>query len=111
MTITVRNPPAPNSDLFFWDHITDSDNETDPCAQIGSGDRTVQVFGTWGTAVLEWHGSLDGEHFRPLKDAQGVVLRFTGDSIALVLECPKSIKPVVVSGAGYDLTAVLLTRR
>jgi hypothetical protein len=111
MTVTVRNPPPPNGDLFIWDNMSDANHDAEACAVVGSGDRTVQVYGTWGTAVLEWHGSLYGDQFEPLKDAQGVVLRFTANSMGLVLECPKLIKPVIVSGSGYDLTAVLLTRR
>lgn len=114
MTITVRNPPPPNTDLFIWDGITPADSDAAPCSVLASGDRTVQVFGNWGAGTtLEFHGSLDDTSapYEPLKDAQGVTLRFTGNGIGLVLECPKHLKPVVVAGSGYSLTAMLCIRR
>ena len=96
---------------YAWPAMAVSD-QGKPTSHSGTGDRSMQVFGTFGvggTVVLE--GSLDGEHWETLHDPQGVGLSFTGPGIRAVLENVVWARPRVTGGDGTTAIGVIVNVR
>ena len=74
-------------------------------------DKSVQVFGTFGTVHIAMHGSNDaGTTFAALNDPSGTVIDIAAAKIKAILENTEQIKPVVTAGTGGPLTVVMLAR-
>jgi hypothetical protein len=74
-------------------------------------DKTIHVFGTWGSATLVVQGTNeDGTPAAPLTltDPQGNALSKTADFIEAILENPYQIRVSTSGGTGTDLDAVLV---
>src|SRR3990172_5773841 len=65
----------------------------------GSGDRSVQVDGTFGAAVTI-QGSNDGTTYYTLTDPDGNALSFTANALEQVLEITRYIRPAKGVAAG-----------
>lgn len=80
--------------------------------QANSGDRTVQVTGTFGaggTCIVE--GSLDGTNWFQLKDTTGTLISFTAAGLKPVLEYTTHIRFNVTAGDGTtSLVGILATK-
>ena len=80
--------------------------------QANSGDRTVQVTGTFGaggTVIVE--GSLDGTNWYQLKDTGGTLISFTAAGLKSVLEYTTHIRFRVTAGDGTtNLVGTLASR-
>jgi hypothetical protein len=80
--------------------------------QPNSGDRSVQVTGTFGaggTVIVE--GSLDGTNWFQLKDAGGTLISFTAAGLKAVLEYTTYIRFNVTAGDGTtNLTGILASK-
>lgn len=96
----------------LWTPLANSDDGA-PAAFIGSGDRTVQVtgtFGTGGTVIIE--GSLDGTTYFQLRDPTHTVISLTAAGGRAVLENVPWIRPRVTGGDGTtSLTVRMHVRR
>jgi hypothetical protein len=79
----------------------------------GTGDRTVQVFGTFGAGgSVTIQGTLDGTNWASLHDTNGVALTFTTAGIRTVLQNVLAIRPVITGGDGTtSLTTLINVRR
>lgn len=94
-----------------WANLTGAD-EGAPAQRAQYTDKSVQVFGTFGTdGAIEFQGSNDGEHWHTLTDPLGNAIRLTAENIKLVSEATLWVKPVA-SGTDptIDLTVVLLLK-
>lgn len=102
-----------DNNLYSWTPLTTTNSDGAPCYYTGSGDRTVQVtgtFGSGGTVVIE--GTLDGTNFATLKDAGGTALSITAAGVRSVLENVLAIRPRVTAGDGTtSLTVTLCVRK
>lgn len=80
--------------------------------QSNSGDRTVQVTGTFGaggTVIVE--GSLDGTNWYQLKDTSGTLISFTAAGLKSVLEYTTHLRFRVTAGDGTtNLTGTLASK-
>jgi hypothetical protein len=78
-----------------------------------SGDRTVQVTGTFGaagTCIVE--GSLDGTNWFQLHDPANALISFTAAGLKAIMEGPPFIRPRVTGGDGTTaLTCIISVRR
>lgn len=109
---------TPTQTQFQIDHeaytwaLTTANADGEPCRFQGSGDRTFQVtgtFGSGGTIVLQ--GSLDGSNWFTLSDPSGDPVSFTSAGLAAVAESPIYVRPFVSAGTGVSVTAILAIRR
>jgi hypothetical protein len=84
-----------------------------PIEMPGSADRSVQVFGTFGTGGnLRIEGSMDGNTWATLTDPQGNALDFTTAKIETIMEITRYIRPRITAGDGStSLTCIILIRR
>lgn len=80
--------------------------------QVNSGDRTVQVTGTFGaggTCIVE--GSLDGTNWFQLRDPSSTLISFTAAGLKSVLEYTTHIRFNVTAGDGTtNLTGILASK-
>lgn len=100
-----------SNDLYNWGPMALGDTGQ-PMGVVASGDRTVQVQGTFGAGgdvVIE--GTLDGANWYVLHDPTGASLSFTGPGLRTVLENVDQIRPNVVSGDGTTQIQVIISAR
>ena len=114
MTTTVaRTEPAVGFSLNKWTGLANGESGDTPVADILSGDRVVQVTGTFGaggTIILE--GSVDGTNWFQLRDPSSTLISFTAAGGKAVLEAVPFVRPRVTAGDGTtSLTAQVATRR
>lgn len=83
----------------------------DPVDYVGHADRTVQVIGDFNGATVTLQGSLDGDNWATLNDAQGQPMTFTQAGIEAVTEIVLFIRPVVTGGSASDISVYLLLRK
>ncbi len=93
-----------------WTPVT----EADTCAPVSLpeyADKSIQVFGTFGSATIALHGSNDGgTTFAALNIPAGTAIGITAAGIKAVLENTEQIKPVTSGGTGSSLSVVVLAR-
>jgi hypothetical protein len=115
--LTTRKTPVGSNNLVHiasWDTLTTTNADGAPLRMPEAADRSVQVFGTFGTGgnlVIE--GSNDGgTTYHTLTDPQGNALAFTSAKIETITELTELVRPRVTAGDGTtDLDVHLLTRR
>ena len=99
--------------LYTWTGLLNGDDGAGG-PHVGSGDRTVQVFGTLGVGgTIIFEGSLDGgTNWFPLRDPSSTAISFTAAGGRAILENVALVRPRVTGGDGTtSLTAILMTRR
>jgi predicted acyltransferase (DUF342 family) len=98
--------------IYAWSPLAAGDDGA-PVGSTGTGDRTVQVLGTFGaggTVVIE--GSLNGSDWSVLRDPTGALLSFSSAGLKAVMENVVSLRPRVTAGDGSTLiTALMAVRR
>jgi hypothetical protein len=103
--------------LFTWTPLTTTNADGQAAAYVGSGDRTIQVTGTFGaggTVIVE--GSLDTTfpptNWFPLKDPSNTAISFTAAGLRAILENVVAVRARVTAGDGTtSITATLAVRR
>lgn len=111
--ITPSNVPfLADQNTFVWAAMANGDVGL-PAQFMATGDRTVQVAGTFGVGgTILFEGSLDGTNYFTLTDAGGTTISRTAAGLKAVLESPLFIRPRVSAGDGTtSLTAILTVRR
>lgn len=107
----VTTRPMPDL-LHKWEPLLNG-NDGEPGHYTLSGDRTMQVFGTFGvggTIIAE--GSLDGTHWFQLRDPTGTLVSFTAAGGKALLESTPYVRPHVTAGDGTtSLTALIAVRK
>lgn len=98
---------------FIWSPLTTTNADGQPASYAGSGQRTVQVTGTFGvggTCVVQ--GSLDGVNWYQLNDPSGTPISFTAAGLKMIREEVVSVRPFVTGGDGTtSLTATMSVRK
>lgn len=87
-------------------------------ALAGHSDKTVHFFGTFGGATITLEGSSDplaetdpaSASWVTLKNAQGLDLSATSDSLEVIIENPIYIRPAISGGSGTDVSIVVCAR-
>jgi hypothetical protein len=108
----ISNENIFDNALYEWDGLTIASPDGQPSGFTASGDRTVQVqgtFGAGGTVVIE--GTLNNVDWYTLRDPSGVLLSFTSANIRAVLENTIAIRPRVTGGDGSTSITVILSIR
>lgn len=84
-----------------------------PLGQPAWGERTVQVFGTFGAGgSLTIEGSNNGTNWAPVANRAGSALVFTAAGINRVQDYPLFVRPRVTAGDGTtSLTVVIAAHR
>lgn len=106
--------------------ITDADGHTviaewagmtpgdvgEPVRYAGAVDRTVQVFGTFGSASVALQGTLEATpaNWATLNDAQGDPIAITAAKVEAVTEMVRWVRPIVNGGTGSSITVLLMMR-
>ena len=98
--------------VYTWAPMTAGD-VGDSVGSTGTGDRTVQVSGTFGAGTsVAIEGTLDGVNFNTLRDPTGSLLTFSGAGLKAVLENVIQLRPHIVAGDGTEqITVVMAVRR
>ena len=98
--------------IYQWDSLTTGD-DGQPAGTTGSGDRTVQVQGTFGasgTVLIE--GTLDMLNWYTLRDAANSSLSFGSAGLKTIMENVVAVKPRVSNGDGTtSIQCILSVRR
>lgn len=110
-TITPTISDAANDFvLATWAGVTE--NDTCAVAAIsGSGDRTFQVYGTFGGTSIAIHGGLIESQIVALQDAEGDALAFTAAAVKTGLEATHFIQPVRTGGSSTSVTILASARK
>jgi hypothetical protein len=96
--------------IYTWQLASGDDGA--PIGVTGSGDRSVQVQGTFSAATVLIEGTLDMTTWYTLRDPSGVALSFTAANLKAVLENVVAIRPRVTGGdVGTTITAIIAVRR
>jgi hypothetical protein len=95
-----------------WVGITNGDDGV--AVPFGySPERTIQVFGSFGSGTLHLEGSLEPNNptnWKVLTDPQGNPISLTSDSIETVMENTMWIRPRLVGGAAGSVTVLVMSR-
>lgn len=94
-----------------WTPLTETNSDGLPARYVGAGDRTFQVFGTFGaggTVILQ--GSTDGTNWATLRDSNNAEISLTDAGIRTVIDAPTWVRPLVSAGTGVSITAKLYSR-
>lgn len=114
MATKVFNARDPMQDrsVYTWTGLANGD-DGEPVGAIGSGDRTIQVIGTFGiggTIIVE--GSLNNADWFQLRDPASAAISFTAAGGRAILENTPYVRARVTAGDGTTaLTALLSVRR
>lgn len=96
-----------------WAALTLANGTGDGAGYAGSGQRTIQVTGTFGaggTCIVE--GTLDNANWFQLNDPAGTALSFTAAGLKGIREDVIAVRPRVTAGDGTtSLAAVMTVRR
>src|SRR3569623_227382 len=85
--------------------LTTTNADGDPVAFQGSGDRTIQIIGTFGVGgSIQLEGSNDGTTWAILSDPQGNYFVNTAAAMEVVEECPLFVRQMGTAG---DVTTSL----
>lgn len=106
-TRTVIDSSFSNYVIRTWEGILSGDTCTGDLIPP-LGDRSVQVIGTFSTATIAIHGSLNGVDYSVLTDPQGNALSFTATKIEQIMELVPYLKPVITSGDGSTDVDVII---
>ena len=97
--------------IYTWSPLTLGD-AGDAVGSTGTGDRTVQVQGTFGAGTsVAIEGTLDGVNWFTLRDPTGSLLTFSGAGLKAVLENVMQLRPHVIAGDGTEAITVLMAVR
>lgn len=112
--ISSLNGPAGDGSLYrvTWSAINNNAALCTPVSLPGHADKSVQVFGIFGSASVAVHGSNDaGVTYAALNDPTGTVIAITAAKIKAVLENTEFVRPVLTGGdATQNLNVVMLVR-
>lgn len=108
----TRTEPTNDLILYAWSGLLNGD-DGGPQRQTASGDRVVQVLGTFGaggTVIIE--GSTDGGNWFQLRDPSMSLISFTSAGLKAITESVPILRPRVTAGDGTtNLTVMISTRR
>lgn len=95
---------------YTWTGMTTSDVGT-AIYLDGRHHLTAQVLGTFGSATVEFDGSLDGTNFvASTKKSVGGAVTFTAAGMASFDTEPLYVRPKVTGGVSTSVTCILLVR-
>ena len=109
LTISTSQVAPHQAWIASWGPMANGDTGA-PFEAPSSGDRSVQVTGTFGAAgSVSIEGSNDGTNWATLRDPANGSLAITAASIRAVMELTRYIRPNVTAGDGTtSLTITLL---
>lgn len=111
-TVTNTAQDFADNRVYTWTPLTTTNADGAGVGFIGSGDRTIQVTGTFGaggTVIVE--GTLDGTNWFQLRDPSSTVISFTAAGLKAILENVVQVRPRVTAGDGTTaITAILQVR-
>ncbi len=98
---------------FTWSPLTTTNADGQPTSYAGSGQRTIQITGTWGTGgTCVVQGSADGVNWFTLVDPAGANLSLTANGYKAIRDDVVFVRPLVTAGDGTtSLTAILAVRK
>jgi len=105
------NPALPDHYLVTWETLADADLDGEAALLLGSGDRTVQVLGTFGGGTVAIQGSLNGTDWVTLQDLEGAALTFTTAGLKGILEAPPYVRPLLSGSTGADIDVLISVGR
>lgn len=111
-TVNHTSKDYADGKVYTWAPLTTTNADGEGAGYPGSGDRAVQVSGTFGaggTVIVE--GTTDGTNWSQLRDPGGTVLSFTAAGLKAILEHVVAVRPRVTAGDGTtSITANLVVR-
>lgn len=111
-TAKLGNDLTFGNSIYNWPDLSLGD-AGDPAGTVASGDRTVQVqgtFGVGGTVIIE--GTLDMLNWFQLRDPSGSLLSFgAGGGLRAILENVEAVRPRVTAGDITTSIQVILSVR
>lgn len=108
----IRN----RSRIITWENLANGDTG-EPVALAGHQDKTVHLFGTFGTCVLQGSNDPtaltdpDNASWVTLKAASGLDISATADTLEVIVENPIYVRPSVTGGDGSTSVKVVICAR
>ncbi len=112
MGVAERVDTQGGGHLHKW-VVTNADAEGSSVSIIGAADRTVHIYGTFGSATVVLQGTNDeaGSNWITLHDISGAEISATAALIAMVAENPLFIRPFLSGGAASTVNIHVLSRK
>ena len=99
--------------LHKW-NLTNADGTGDKVSIVGAADRSVHIYGTFGSATIVFQGTNDPDagsgSWITLNDISGAAISATEIYIAMVAENTIFIRPVLTGGSGSTVSVRVLSR-
>ena len=95
--------------------ILKADGEGGAESSIGAADRSVHIFGDFGSGTLTIQGSNDplevGKAWDTLRDTTGAEIVVTDDILVMIAENPEFIRPKLSGATNPDLHINMVSRK
>lgn len=106
----VPNPDTkPGVRIYTW-VLTTANADGNPVDLTPFPDKTVHIFGTFGSGTLTIQGSNDGSDWQSLRDPQGNAIAKTASYLGAILENPRYLRPNLTGSTGATVTVILVAR-
>lgn len=97
--------------IWTWGPLTNTDDVGEAVTAPMFPDRTVQVFGTFGTATCVIEGTLDGVNWATLTDQSDNFIALTTAKIEAIAPVTLQVRPKLTNADGTtSLTVILLAK-
>ena len=97
----------------FANWVLEADSAGVAYQNIGAPDKTIHVFGDFGSGTLTFQGTNDPlkVDWAPLHDLAGAEIIVTTDTIAMIAENPRFVRPSLTGSTSPSLNINLLSRK
>lgn len=100
---------APGVRVWTW-ALTTANADGAPLDLTAFPDKTVHIFGTFGSGTLTMQGSNDGSDWQSVRDPQGNAIAKTASYLGAILENPRYLRPNLTGSTGATVTVILVAR-
>jgi hypothetical protein len=99
--------------VITWASLTSATSDVGEAVEMPYlSDRSVQVFGTFGTGgACTLQGSNDGTNWATLDDTQGTAIAQTAAGVKQLAPITRYIRPNITAGSGATITCVIYCAR
>ena len=99
---------GPKWQVYSWAGVTEADTCAPVKVEPAMFAYSMQTSGTFGSATVSLHGSIDGTNYVALKDATGTAISATAAGIVSGGQIALYLKPVATGGSSQSLTFTLM---
>ena len=110
-TVSILEQVSPNigpAITYTWTGVTEADTFVAAEVPLVLPDRTVHIFGTFGSATVVINGSINGSTYTALNDQSDNALSKTAAAIESIAQLTRYVQPTHSGGTSESVTVILL---